>query len=555
VVPSAAGLAAFAERRLPLEERIEAMTARRPRGVAWRWSARGAVAGTLVLAACMAPRPSATSPDSPAMRIVGESAGMKVGGRGGALALPGGAVVDLPPSSRWRLTRAEPTSGDGVTPLPIDRENSFAALRTHFSRAGVTPLTDRTIAYVVLDPSNRIIAESRQEVSRMPASLEVRPVDMYRHFPSLPKSLEVMGTGIVDGRTLGAAPRAQVLYWTLGEPSANGPLRNDAQAHAAQDAESRLLAQLMRTYFARHDIAKPAAKTIVFLAIDADGRVIGDVREPRGDRPDGSHSVNVTPEVIRRVFPALPSDVPRHSGISDAESIGLRGVDATIVYEYLQEKEHPQEVATRRAIAQLFAERGGPPRDTAVGVVAVFGAGWRLLDVRRVPVADVPTFTGVRPSVRERLLPSLRGREVGIEGVTTGEGRWGVADGSVVHVWKLEDPRRQRHIDRAWIQDRVGEALGRHFSRTSRPGGTVTAWVLLDPAGRALEIVLHDAPPGSVTLDTVRQRLPLAHGHQIEGFGHLDGEPYGLQATSRIVWALVMKPEDVRRRGLPDSPE
>lgn len=424
VVPGAAGLAAFAERRLPLEERIEAMTARRPRGALLRWSARGAIAGVLVLAACMAPRPAA------------------------------------------RLTSS--VAGDPLLSVRAD------SMRVRFNRDGSQTITSKPNA----TPPQRVM------------------------------------------------------------PTIN----------------HRLLGQAIRSHFARPDVADPALKTIVYLLIDAGGRVIGDVREPRGDRPDDSHSVDVTPEVIRRVFPALPPDAPRHSGIADAASIGLRDVDATIVYEYLQPEEDPQNAATRRAIAQLFAERGGAPRDTAVSVVAAFGTAWRLIEVRRVPVADVPTFTGVRPSVRERLLPSLRGREVGIEGITTGRSQWGLADGSVVHVWKLEDPRTRLHLSRSWIQERVGEALDRYFARAPRPVGTVTAWVLLDPAGRALEIVVRDAPPGSVSLDTVRAHLTLARGRQLEGFGHLEGEPYGLQPASRIVWALEMKLEDVRRRRLPERP-
>jgi hypothetical protein len=576
VVPGAAGIAAFAEQCRPLEERIEAMTARRPRGAAWRWSARGAVASALVVAACMAPRPQgavvptelaaappATRHATPegdvtitgsSMRSVQNPDGSQTVYMPHALITrgPNGTQIDMSERARAAWIE-ESTKAEGAPESTRDRD-THDTLRAHFARPGSAALTHNTLAYVVLDAENRIVTESREQVSRMPAMFTIKPLDMFVRFPALPKTLEVAGTGVITGGTLGQAQGAVVSYWRLAAPSGATERRSEATAQTTQDAERRLLAQVMRAYFARADIADPAPKTIVYLAIDADGRVIGDVREPRGDRPDGRYNVNVTPEVIRRVFPFLPTDAPRHGGVSDAASIGL-DVDATISWDYLQAEERPQDAGTRRAIAQLFAAPGGLPRDTAVGIVAAFDAAWRLMEVRRVPVAEVPTFTGVRPSVRERLLPSLRGRDVGIEGVTTGEGRWGLADGSVVHVWKLEDPRTNRHIDRAWIQERVGEALDRHFARAPRPAGTVRAWVLVDPAGRALETAIRDEPANSVTLDTVRARLPLARGRQIEGFGHLDGEAYGLRPASHVVWALEMKPEAVRRRGLSEAPD
>ena len=559
VVPGAAGIAAFAERRLPLEERLEAMTARRPRGAAWRWSMRGALAGALVLAACMAPCPPGTP--APMTTAVGKPAVVISGAAMRSVKNPDGSTTLFTPhalvtkdsagglridmSDRARAAWVAESIKAAGSPQAQRDNNTQAALRAHFTDAGANALTDNTIAYVVLDASNEIIAESRETVAQMPKMLTVVPSDMYRRFPGLSRSLEVAGTGVVTGRAIGAAQGAVVLYWTLSPTTPPGLPRNDAQAHASAESERALLGRIIRTYLQRPDVDDAAPRTIVYLVIDTTGTVVGDVREPRGDRPDGGHSVNVTPETIRRLFPSLSPDVPRHGGIADAKSFGI-DADATIVYEYLQPARDPQEVALRRAVARALASSGQPSRDSAVGIVAAFDADWSLLDARRVPVAKVPESLDVAVGVRERLLPVLANRESQAEGVSTGgNDALGLAPGSAIHFWKLlpEGDERAARVKARRIVVAAASEYAVHAGLQS--GRTpVTVRVLLNPDWTVYR-VMHGPLTTSLTGDSivasfgdVRDATVLRNG--------LTPAATGLPVGSFIAWAQLAPPRVIR---------
>lgn len=320
VVPGAAGIAAFAERRLPLEERIEAMTARRPRGTAWRWGARGAVAGVLVLTACMVPCPRAT--------------------------------IAAPSPHAERLLQA----------------------------------------------------------------------------PEL---------------------------------------------------------------FARLDST---------------------LRSPEGQRV-----------------------------VANLDSI-LRTLDGG--------EQARKEWAVGHAVERAFGV-AGPPSDRAVGLVVAFDERWEVLDARAVALESLPPSPVVRARDRERLLPVLATHPAWTDGTMTSSGRFlGLAPRSQVYFWRRTSPDPLRDVSRLnipWVLDRAAAALDAHFAEGApRPAGVVTAWVLLDPRGAPLEVRTTAGATGSLNADTVGRHVPTVNGRQLEGFGRQDGEPFGLPTDSRVVWAMLMSPDDLR---------
>jgi hypothetical protein len=209
-----------------------------------------------------------------------------------------------------------------------------------------------------------------------------------------------------------------------------------------------------------------------------------------------------------------------------------------------------KERAVARAVERAFGP-AGPPSSRAVGLVVAFDERWEVLDARALPLESLPPSPVVRTRDRERLLPVLATHPTWTDGTMTSSGRFlGLAARSQVYFWQRTSPDPLRDVSRLnipWVLDRTAAALDAHFAGgTSRPAGVVTAWVLLDPRGIPLEVRTTPGATGSLNADTVGRHLPTVNGRQLEGFGHQDGEPFGLPADSRVVWAMLLSPDDPR---------
>lgn len=110
-----AAVAAFAERRSALGERIEAMTARRPRRAGVVWTARSVFAVGIVAVACRVPAPQAPASvpgaDTAGIAAVAVSAGAAVGAPAGEVTRRVGRLPG--PSAPGRPSRVAPPSVPG----------------------------------------------------------------------------------------------------------------------------------------------------------------------------------------------------------------------------------------------------------------------------------------------------------------------------------------------------------------------------------------------------------------------------------------------------------
>lgn len=255
VEPGAATLAAFAERRLPLEERIEAMTARRGRGAGWRWAMRGVAAAALGLGACMVPAPRTT------IVVIQPPTALPVAATPVAATPVAATPVAVDGGS------AQGGVGGGGTPHADDALRSaqrqasalaFATLREHFRRADVARPPANHVAMFVLDEQGAIV--HRRDV-RLDSTFSLSADDLHERFPELPAHLRSMNAGVMalEDSTTAAA------WWLLGDPQGYVPARGDTGDTVRTARYTRRALDAARMYVARQRPGGDAPLTIRVL--------------------------------------------------------------------------------------------------------------------------------------------------------------------------------------------------------------------------------------------------------------------------------------------------
>jgi hypothetical protein len=571
VVPGAAGLAAFAERRLPLEERIEAMTARRPRGAAWRWSARGAVAGSLVLAACMAPRPTTASLSgivdirADDLKVKRNADGTQtitatnatITARPDTTAPSGRVVPLLRDSSLYAQLESTVRSLDSVVGMvrsgqaagPLDellrqfgnvdqgRASKLAtgAVQRYLVQPTTRPVAGDEVAFLLLDEGGDVVRDVRERRQRAARNgvLRTGDAEFARRFP------DMAGRAVPTGGTVMIGDSVFAMWWLL---------------ESEQVLTERALTRAVERAFGPAGLPQHAVGLVA--ALDEKWNVLDARSVPLESLPP---SPIVRASDRERLLPVLASHPAWTEGTvtSSGRFFGLAA--RSQVYFWRRTTPEPLRDVSRlnvpwiidRAAAALDAHfaSGGTRPTTAVNAWVLLDPRGAPLEVRFTPGTDA---LALNADIVRRQLTSVGRRQLESFGHRDGES-FGLPSDSRV-VWAMlmsaddlgvdDDSTRPTRKATRVITDSVRAYAGRHGLTTS--GLPVTVRVLLNPSNDLLGI-MHGPLVRRLPADSVLAAFPDGRGKAWLRAGVMPATVrHGLPDRSEIAWVQLSPPRVIR---------